>query len=49
MVWSQWVSAFEPAIIGDGSAWEILTPYGDPVAVEAVKGFTVSINHNNAI
>jgi hypothetical protein len=29
--------------------WDDLTPELDPIVVEAMKGFTLSINHNNTI
>jgi hypothetical protein len=44
-----WVSAVRPTALGDGSAWEDLTPELDPVVVEAMKGLTQMVNHNNAI
>ncbi|MFF3307923.1 hypothetical protein [Streptomyces sp. NPDC002952] len=48
-----WVTAMGPAVLGDGSAWEELTPELDPVAVavavEALKGLTLTVNHNNTI
>lgn len=44
-----WVSAVRPTILGDGSAWEDLTPELDPVVVEALKILTRRINHNNTI
>ncbi|WP_205613495.1 hypothetical protein, partial [Streptomyces sp. S5] len=44
-----WVTAMGPAILGDGSVWEELTPELDPVAVEALKGLTLTVNHNNTI
>jgi hypothetical protein len=44
-----WVTAMKPAILGDGSAWEALTPDLDPVVIEAMKGLTLTINHNNTI
>ncbi|MFE0701899.1 hypothetical protein [Streptomyces sp. NPDC058872] len=44
-----WVTAMKPSILGDGSAWEELTPEIDPVVVEALKGLTLTVNHNNTI
>jgi hypothetical protein len=44
-----WVSAVNPTVLGDGSAWEDLTPELDPVLVEAMKSMTLTINHNNTI
>lgn len=44
-----WVSAVHPAVLGDGSAWEELTPELDPIVVEAMKSITQRINHNNTI
>jgi len=44
-----WVTAVQPDILGDGSAWEDLTPALDPVVVEALKSLTSTINHNNTI
>lgn len=44
-----WVTALKPDILGDGSAWEDLCPDLDPVVVEALKGLTRTVNHNNTI
>ncbi|WP_405190464.1 hypothetical protein OG473_18060 [Streptomyces anulatus] len=44
-----WVTAVRPSILGDGSAWEELTPELDPVVVEALKSLTLTVNHNNTI
>jgi hypothetical protein len=44
-----WVTAVRPAILGDGSAWEELTPALDPIVVEALTGLTLTINHSNTI
>jgi hypothetical protein len=44
-----WVSAVRPTILGDGSAWEDLTPELAPVVVEAMKSVTRMVNHNNTI
>ncbi len=44
-----WVSALRPTVLGDGSAWENLTPELDPVVVEAMKSLTLTVNHNNTI
>jgi hypothetical protein len=44
-----WVSAVKPALLGDTSTWEELVPGLDPVVVEAMKGLTRAINHNNTI
>ncbi|MFG3202074.1 hypothetical protein [Streptomyces sp. NPDC048192] len=44
-----WVTAVRPAILGDDSAWEELTPALDPIVVEALKGLTLTVNHNNTI
>ncbi|MFG2109708.1 hypothetical protein [Micromonospora chersina] len=44
-----WVSAVKPTILGDGSAWEDLTPELDHVVVEAMRSLTRTINHNNTI
>lgn len=44
-----WVSAVKPTVLGDGSAWEDLTPELDLVAVEAMKSLTQTVNHNNTI
>ncbi|WP_299052153.1 hypothetical protein [uncultured Nocardioides sp.] len=54
ITWSEdrirpWVSAKQPTILGDGSAWESLTPELDPVVVEALESLTMTINHNNTI
>ncbi|MFJ5697987.1 hypothetical protein [Arthrobacter sp. NPDC093139] len=44
-----WVTAMSPAILGNGSAWKDQTPDLDPVLVEALKGLTLTVNHNNTI
>ncbi|MFB9238369.1 hypothetical protein ACFFWC_22910 [Plantactinospora siamensis] len=44
-----WVSAVRPTALGDSSAWEDLTPELDPVLIEAMKGLTQMVNHNNTI
>ncbi|MET8845969.1 hypothetical protein [Amycolatopsis sp. NPDC004625] len=44
-----WVSAVHPVVLGDGTAWENLTPELDPVVVEALKSLTLTVNHNNTI
>lgn len=44
-----WVTAMRPTILGDGSAWETLSPELDPIVVEALEGLTLTINHNNTI
>lgn len=44
-----WVTAVNPTLLGDGSDWEELTPALDPVVIEALKGLTLSVNHNNTI
>ncbi|MGA4545629.1 hypothetical protein ACPA54_37130 [Uniformispora flossi] len=44
-----WVSAVAPEILGDGSAWQQLTPALDKVVAEAMKSLTLTINHNNTI
>jgi hypothetical protein len=44
-----WVTAVRPTVLGDGSAWEELTPALDPVVVEAMRSLTLTINHNNTI
>lgn len=46
-----WVTAMKPDILGDGSAWEDLSSdlELDPVVVEALKGLTQTMNHNNTI
>lgn len=54
ITWSEdairpWVSSVRPTVLGDGSAWQELTPDLDPVVVEALTGLTGSINHNNTI
>ncbi|MBB3084227.1 hypothetical protein [Geodermatophilus sabuli] len=54
ITWSEeairpWVTAVRPTLLGDGSAWQDLTPDLDPVVVEALIGLTASINHNNTI
>ncbi|NKZ03446.1 hypothetical protein [Actinomadura latina] len=44
-----WVTAVQPTILGDGSAWNNPTPELDPIVAEAMKGLTQTINHNNTI
>lgn len=44
-----WVSSVRPTVLGDGSAWQDLTPELDPVVVEAMKSLTLTVNHNNTI
>lgn len=44
-----WVTATKPTILGDDSAWQKLSPSLDPILVEALKGLTLRINHNNTI
>ena len=44
-----WVSAVNPTILGDGTAWETTTPDLDPVVVQAMKSMTLTMNHNNTI
>jgi hypothetical protein len=44
-----WVSAVRPTVLGDGSAWEDVTPEMDPVVIEALKGLTSTVNHSNTI
>lgn len=44
-----WVTATDPVLLGDGSAWEDETPELDPVLIEALKGLTLTVNHNNTI
>ncbi|MDV2474330.1 hypothetical protein F8M49_00990 [Rhodococcus zopfii] len=39
----------KPDILGAGSAGEDLCPDLDPVVVEALKGLTRTVNHNNTI
>lgn len=46
-----WVTATRPDVLGDGSAWKDLSSdlELDPVVVEALKGLTLTVNHNNTI
>lgn len=44
-----WVTAVQPEILGDGTAWEKKTPDLNPVVVEALKSMTSTVNHNNTI
>ncbi|MFI1112749.1 hypothetical protein ACH4TU_33000 [Streptomyces physcomitrii] len=44
-----WVTAMSPSVLGDGSAWDELTPDLDLVVVEALKSLTQTLNHNNTI
>jgi len=44
-----WVTAVDPVILGDGSAWENRTAALDPILIEALIDLTSMINHNNTI
>lgn len=44
-----WVTQMRPEILGDGSEWADATPGVHPVAIEAMKDLTLTINHNNTI
>lgn len=45
-----WVAAANPVILGESSAWDDnLTAELNPVVMEAMKGLTRTINHNNTI
>ncbi|WP_423461854.1 hypothetical protein ACO229_14175 [Promicromonospora sp. MS192] len=44
-----WVTVTNPQILGDGSDWQRRSPGIDPVVLEALKGLTVTVNHNNTI
>lgn len=44
-----WVTAMKPNILGDGSVWKSRSPDLDPIVVEALKGLTLTVNHNNTI
>jgi len=44
-----WVSAAQPVVLGDSTAWENLTLELEPIVVEAMKSLTLTINHNNTI
>ena len=44
-----WVTAAQPEILGDGSAWDKLKDPLDPVVLEALKSVTLTINLNNTI
>lgn len=44
-----WVRSTNAVILGDGTAWKEESPALDPVLVEALKGLTLTINHNNTI
>lgn len=44
-----WVTLMRPDILGDSSEWNTLTPEIDPLVLEALKGLTLTINHNNTI
>jgi len=43
------VSAVNPMLLGDASLWDEHAPGLDSIVVEALKGLTKSINHNNTI
>lgn len=44
-----WVTAAGPVLLGDGSAWTDKTPGMHPILAEALKGLTLTVNHNNTI
>lgn len=44
-----WVTATQPEILGDGSAWVTKTPALHPVVAAALDDLTHTINHNNTI
>jgi hypothetical protein len=45
-----WVAATQAEVLGDASVWaEVSEPDLDPVIKEAMKGLTLTINHNNTI
>lgn len=45
-----WVRAIKPEILGDPEPWdEDDEPDLDPVIIEAMKGLSLTINHNNTI
>ncbi|WP_162256316.1 hypothetical protein [Arthrobacter sp. Soil736] len=44
-----WVTAMNPDVLGDGSDWKTLSPDLDPIVVEALRGLTLTVNHNNTI
>lgn len=44
-----WVTVARPELLGDASAWRVLTPNLDPVVEEGMKSLTLRINHNNTI
>lgn len=44
-----WVTEVRPELLGDISAWDVLTPRLDPIVEEAMKDLTLAINHNNTI
>ena len=44
-----WVTQVKPAILGDTSLWDHLSPALDPVVEEALRSLTMTVNHNNTI
>lgn len=44
-----WVTAVQPELLGDTSAWDTSTLPLDPVVEEAMTSITLTINHNNTI
>jgi hypothetical protein len=44
-----WVTSMRSEVLGDGSEWQNLSPDPDPLAVEALKGLTLTVNHSNTI
>ena len=45
-----WVSATQAEVLGDAEAWrDVAPPRLAPVVLEAMKGLTRTINHNNTI
>lgn len=44
-----WVAGADRAVLGDESVWARRSPNISPVVVEALRGLTATINHNNTI
>ncbi|WP_446044717.1 hypothetical protein [Streptomyces olivaceus] len=44
-----WVKAARPVLLSGTSVWEEVALPLDPVVVEALKGLTLTVNHNNTI
>lgn len=44
-----WVTQVRPEVLGDTRLWNHLSPALDPVVEEALRGLTMTVNHNNTV